>query len=61
MSFWRTTFPVGRFQCNCSIIADLEAKEAIVIDPGDEVPKILEALNEESLKVKAIVHTHAWV
>lgn len=59
MSFWRTTFPVGRFQCNCSIIADLEAGEAIVIDPGDEVPKILEALNDKSLKVRAIVHTHA--
>ena len=59
MTFWRTTFPVGRFQCNCSIVADLSAREAIVIDPGDEVPRILEVLQERDLKVTAIVHTHA--
>ena len=59
MTFWRTTFPVGRFQCNCSIIADLESREAIVIDPGDEVPKIIAELHKQSLPVRAVVHTHA--
>ena len=30
-----------------------------MIDPGDEVPRILEVLQERDLKVTAIVHTHA--
>jgi len=36
--------PVGMLQCNCQIIGDPETYEAIVIDPGDEVDKILEIL-----------------
>lgn len=53
------TFPVGLLQCNCSILGDPISKEAIVIDPGDEVERIMQALREHDLKVKAIVHTHA--
>ena len=51
--------PVGPLQCNCSIFGDETSGEALVIDPGDEVERIQEALARHGLKVKAIVVTHA--
>lgn len=53
--------PVGLLQCNCSIFGDEQSREAIVIDPGDEVEKITEVLDRHQLKVKAIVITHAHI
>lgn len=53
--------PVGMLQCNCSIVGDPETRQAIVIDPGDEVERILAALAKHHLKVQAIVSTHAHI
>jgi len=53
--------PVGLLQCNCSILGDPESREAIVIDPGDEVGRILEVLQRHGLKVRAIVSTHTHI
>lgn len=53
--------PVGLLQCNCSIFGDEETREAIVIDPGDEIDKIAQLLERHQLKVKAIVITHAHI
>lgn len=53
--------PVGLLQCNCSIFGDEETQQAIVIDPGDEIEKISEALDRHHLRVKAIVITHAHI
>jgi hydroxyacylglutathione hydrolase len=53
--------PVGLLQCNCSIFGDEQTREAIVIDPGDEIEKIMEVLERHQLKVKAIVITHAHI
>jgi glyoxylase-like metal-dependent hydrolase (beta-lactamase superfamily II) len=53
------TFPVGAFQCNCSILACPETKQAIVCDPGGEHQRILEIVRHYDLSVKWIVHTHA--
>ncbi len=53
--------PVGLLQCNCSIFGDEQTREAIVIDPGDEIEKITEVLEHHQLKVKAIVITHAHI
>lgn len=53
--------PVGLLQCNCSIIGDPETREAIVVDPGDEVERILEILRKHSLKVRSIVSTHTHI
>ena len=50
---------VGPLQCNCSILACKKTGEAIVIDPGDEAPKIISLLEDKKLKVKYILHTHA--
>jgi hydroxyacylglutathione hydrolase len=53
--------PVGLLQCNCCIIGDPSTREAIVIDPGDEVERILDLLGRYKLQVKAIVSTHAHI
>jgi glyoxylase-like metal-dependent hydrolase (beta-lactamase superfamily II) len=53
--------PVGMLQCNCSIFGDENSKEALVIDPGDNISGILEILQRHDLRVKAIVITHAHI
>jgi hydroxyacylglutathione hydrolase len=53
--------PVGLLQCNCSIIGDPKTREAIVVDPGDEVERILGLIGRYKLQVKAIVSTHAHI
>ena len=53
--------PVGMLQCNCSIFGDEQTREAIVVDPGDEISRVLELLEQHGLKVKAIVITHAHI
>jgi hydroxyacylglutathione hydrolase len=53
--------PVGMLQCNCSIVGDPETREALVIDPGDEVERVMEVLQHHDLKVRAIVSTHAHI
>ncbi len=53
--------PVGMLQCNCSVFGDESTREAIVIDPGDEIDKITAVLTEHRLRVKAIVITHAHI
>lgn len=53
--------PVGMLQCNCSIFGDETSREAIVVDPGDEIGKIQQLLEKQGLKVKAIVITHAHI
>jgi len=55
------TIPVGMLQCNCSIIGDPVTLEALVIDPGDEVTRILDLIGRYRLVVKAIVSTHAHI
>lgn len=50
---------VGPLQCNCSILGDETTREAIVIDPGDEVERILAVLRTHDLRLKYIVNTHA--
>jgi hydroxyacylglutathione hydrolase len=53
--------PVGALQCNCAIIGDPKTLEAIVIDPGDEVERILSLIGRYKLSVKAIISTHAHI
>ncbi len=55
------SFPVGPLACNCTILGDPEAGEAIVIDPGDEVGRIHRRLTELGLKLKQILVTHAHI
>jgi glyoxylase-like metal-dependent hydrolase (beta-lactamase superfamily II) len=55
------TFPVGPLQCNCTILADEETREAIVIDPGDEISRIQRRLTALGLTLKQILVTHAHI
>lgn len=53
--------PVGPLQCNCSIFGDEQTREAIVIDPGDEIEQIQQLLERHGLRLKAIIITHAHI
>ncbi|HEU5451524.1 MAG TPA: MBL fold metallo-hydrolase [Terriglobales bacterium] len=53
--------PVGPLQCNCSIVGDESTREAMVIDPGDNIAEILDIVNRHGLAVKQIVVTHAHI
>jgi hydroxyacylglutathione hydrolase len=53
------TFPVGDFQCNCSVVACPDTKSAVVIDPGGEPERIDEVLRHYDVSVRWVVHTHA--
>lgn len=53
--------PVGVLQCNCSIFGDEQSREAVVVDPGDNIDAVVEILRRHALTVKAIVITHAHI
>ena len=50
--------PVGPLACNCALLIDEEAREAIVVDPGDEPDRIVRALNESGASTVSLLHTH---
>ncbi|MCS7221489.1 MAG: MBL fold metallo-hydrolase [Anaerolineae bacterium] len=50
---------VGPLQVNCYILGCTASGEAIVIDPGDDVPGILSVLKRHRLRLVKIVNTHA--
>jgi hydroxyacylglutathione hydrolase len=52
------TFTVGPVQENCHIARRDGAAEAIVIDPGDEAARLLEAIDALQVDVAAILLTH---
>jgi glyoxylase-like metal-dependent hydrolase (beta-lactamase superfamily II) len=54
-------FPVGPLQCNCSVIGDEQTHEAMVIDPGDDIDRVLAMVQQHGLTVKQIVITHAHI
>ena len=53
--------PVGPLQCNCSVIGDEVSREAMVIDPGDDIEDVLAIIRKHNLTVKQIVITHAHI
>src|SRR5215472_3789996 len=53
--------PVGMLACNCSIFGDEHTREALVVDPGDNIANILRIVQRHGLTVKAIVITHAHI
>jgi hydroxyacylglutathione hydrolase len=52
---------VGPLQCNCSILGDETSHEAIVVDPGDDISRIVATLARHHLTLKQIVVTHAHI
>jgi hydroxyacylglutathione hydrolase len=55
------SFPVGPLRCNCTILGDEVTHEAIVVDPGDNIPEILSRLEKQGLTLRQIVITHAHI
>lgn len=53
--------PVGPLQCNCSVIGDETTREAMVIDPGDDIEDVLALVRKHNLQVNQIVITHAHI
>jgi len=54
-------FPVGPLQCNCSVIGDEGSREAMVVDPGENIEQIRQVLAKHGLTVKQIVITHGHI
>jgi glyoxylase-like metal-dependent hydrolase (beta-lactamase superfamily II) len=54
-------FPVGPLQCNCSVVGDETSREAMVIDPGDDIDDVLAIIRKHNLTVRQIVITHAHI
>jgi hydroxyacylglutathione hydrolase len=55
----RETFPAGALECNCTVLACGDTKDAVIVDPGGEIERIAEIIDHYSLTVRAIIHTHA--
>lgn len=54
--------PVGPLQCNCSVFGDPESGKALVIDPGDDIPRVQALIKKMGLSlVDKIVFTHAHI
>ena len=49
---------VGEIDTNCFIAADPETLEGVVIDPGEEADRILEAAEKSKISIKHIIATH---
>lgn len=61
MSLQYQIVPVTAFEQNCSILWCDETKDAAVVDPGGDLPKILKALDDKALNLKKIILTHAHI
>ena len=55
------TIPVTPFQQNCSIVWCDQTMEGAVIDPGGDLPQILEAARRLGVELKQILLTHAHI
>ena len=52
------TIPVGQLETNCYIVTDENTLDCAVIDPGDESNTILDYLEMNRLKCRAVLLTH---
>jgi hydroxyacylglutathione hydrolase len=52
------TFTVGPVQENCHVARRDGAREAIVIDPGEEAPRLIEAVRDLDVVAILLTHTH---
>ena len=50
--------PVSPFATNAYLLIDEATREAVLVDPGDEVPALLQLIESERAEVQYIVGTH---
>lgn len=55
------TLPVTAFQQNCSILWCDATREAAVVDPGGDLPRLLRAIEQLGVVPKQILLTHAHI
>lgn len=55
------TLTVGAFQENCYLVIDEESKRSVIVDPGGEGPRIVDAIEKSGTTLEAIWITHAHV
>ena len=53
--------PVTAFRQNCTLLYDEETRAGVVVDPGGDVPRIVEAVRRERMSVEAIWLTHGHI
>jgi hydroxyacylglutathione hydrolase len=53
--------PVTPFQQNCMILWQEPGKRGVVVDPGGEVPRILDAIAQLEVRVERILLTHGHI
>jgi glyoxylase-like metal-dependent hydrolase (beta-lactamase superfamily II) len=53
--------PVTPFQQNCAILWQEPSRRGVVIDPGGEVPRILEAIAKVEVQIERILLTHGHI
>ncbi len=53
--------PVTPFEQNCSLIWDEDTKRGSVIDPGGDVPRILDAIEKAGIEPEQILLTHGHI
>jgi len=50
--------PVTPFQQNCALVFDDDTKVGAIVDPGGDVPRILDAIKQSGVTVEKILLTH---
>jgi hydroxyacylglutathione hydrolase len=55
------TLTVGAFQENCYLVVDSRSGKAVIVDPGGEGERLVEAVNKSGATLEAVWITHAHV
>lgn len=55
------TLTVGAFQENCYLLVDEQTRRAVIVDPGSEGERLVEAIEDCGAELEAIWITHAHV
>ena len=55
------TITVGAFQENCYLVVDDRSNRAVVVDPGSDPERVIEAIDRTGAELEAIWITHAHV
>lgn len=53
--------PVTPFQQNCSLVFDEAKKLGAIVDPGGDVPAILDAIRQSGITIEKILLTHGHI
>tara|TARA_B100001094_G_scaffold54462_1_gene50001 strand:+ start:1702 stop:2343 length:642 start_codon:yes stop_codon:yes gene_type:complete len=61
MSLKILQFSVGPLEMNATLVMDIESKETIFFDPGDDIEKIINVANIEGMKITRLIATHCHI